>query len=122
MNLFVYGTLKDRELIQSLLNRSLGYPSMAIMPECTTVISDGGYPVLIPSENLSVEGIVWRGLTVQDFAVLDRYEGCHVETPVYQREKRKIIIEGKAEEVWAYFATSTFITSIRKESDESNID
>lgn len=76
---------------------------------------------MIPSENLSVEGIVWRGLTVQDFAVLDRYEGCHVETPVYQREKRKIIIEGKSEEVWAYFGTSAFLISIRKESDESNI-
>ena len=76
---------------------------------------------MIPSENLSVEGIVWRGLTVQDFAVLDRYEGCHVETPVYQRERREVIIEDKAEEVWVYFGTSTFIISIRKGNDEPNI-
>ena len=121
MNLFVYGTLKDRELIQSLLEHSLGDPNVAIMPECTTVISKWGYPVMIPSENLSVEGVVWRGLTVQDFAVLDRYEGCHVETPVYQREKRKIIIDDKTEEVWVYFGTSTFLISIRRGSDEPNI-
>ena len=108
MTLFVYGTLKDKELIQSLLERPLGDPSVAIMPECTTVISRWGYPVMIPDENLNVEGIVWRGLTAQDFAILDRYEGCHVETPVYQREKRKAIIDGKTEEVWAYFGTSTF--------------
>ena len=121
MNLFVYGTLKDREFIQSLLGRSLGDPSVAMMPECTTVISKWGYPVIIPSENLSVEGVVWRGLTAQNFAVLDRYEGCHVETPVYQREKRKVIIDGKTEEVWVYFGTSAFLISMRKGSNERNI-
>lgn len=121
MNLFVYGTLKDRGLIQWLLGRSLGEPSVAIIPECTTVISRQGYPVLIPSENSSVAGIVWRGLTDQDFAILDRYEGCHVDTPVYHREKRQVLIDGRTEEVWVYFGTSTFIISIRKGSDESNI-
>ena len=121
MTLFVYGTLKDRGLIQSLLGRSLGDPSVAIMPECQTVISKRGYPVLIPSEKSSVEGVVWRGLTVQDFAVLDRYEGCHVETPIYQREIRKVIVDGKTEEVWVYFGTSTFLISIRKGSDEPNV-
>lgn len=121
MNLFVYGTLKDSELIQSLLNRSLNEPRVATMPECTTVISKRGYPVLIPSEHLSVEGVVWQGLTVQDFAVLDRYEGCHVAAPIYQREKREVIIDGRTEEVWTYFGTSTFIISIRKGSDERNV-
>ena len=121
MNLFVYGTLKDRGLIQELLGHPLGDPSIAIMPECTTVISQRGFPVMIPSQNSSVEGVVWRGLTVQDFAVLDRYEGCHVEIPVYQREKRQVMIEGKVEEVWVYLGTSMFMISIRKGSDERNI-
>jgi gamma-glutamylcyclotransferase (GGCT)/AIG2-like uncharacterized protein YtfP len=121
MNLFVYGTLKDRELIQLLLGRSLGNPSVAIMPECTTVMSNRGYPVIIPRENLNVQGVVWRELTDQDFAILDKYEGCHVETPVYQREKREVIIDRKMEEVWVYFGTSPFIISIRKGSDERNI-
>ncbi len=113
MNLFVYGTLKDRELIQSLLERSLGDSSAAIMLECATVTSKWGYLVMISDENSSVEGVVWRGLTAQDFAVLDKYEGCHVETPVYQRERRKVIIEDKVEEVWAYFGTPIFLTQIR---------
>ena len=122
MNLFVYGTLRDRELIQLLLKRSIGDPSVAIMPECTTVTSKRGFLVMIPYENSSVQGIVWRGLTVEDFTVLDRYEGCHVQNPVYQREKRKVIIGGTVEEVWTYLATSTFLTSIRKGSNESDID
>lgn len=113
MNLFVYGTLKDREFIQSLLERALSDPSVAMMPECTTVISKWGYPVIIPSENSSVEGVVWHDLTDHDFAILDRYEGCHVETPVYQREKRKVIINGKTEEVWVYFGTPVFLDHIR---------
>ena len=121
MNLFVYGTLKDRELIQLLLGRSLGNPSVAIMPECTTVMSNEGYPVIIPRENSNVQGVVWRELTDQDFVILDKYEGCHVETPVYQREKREVIIDRKTEEVWVYFGTSPFIISIRKGSDERNI-
>ena len=121
MDLFVYGTLKDRGLIQLLLGRSLGNPSVATMPECTTVMSNGGYPVIIPSESSSVEGVVWRELTDQDFVILDRYEGCHVETPVYQRERREVIIDRKTEEVWVYFGTSPFIISIRKGSDERNI-
>lgn len=121
MNLFVYGTLKDRELIQLLLGRSLGNPSVAIMPECTTVMSNRGYPVIIPRENSNVHGVVWRELTDQDFVILDKYEGCHVETPIYQREKREVIINRKTEEVWVYFATLPFIISIRKGSDERNI-
>ena len=121
MDLFVYGTLKDRGLIQSLLGRSLGDPSVAIMPECTTVISARGFPVIIPSENSSVEGVVWRELTDQDFVILDKYEGCHAETAVYQREKRKVIIERETEEVWVYFGTLPFIISIREGSDEQNI-
>ena len=122
MNLFVYGTLRDRKLIQLLLKRSLGNPTAAMMPECATVTSKRGFLVMTPYENSSVHGVVWRGLTVEDFTVLDRYEGCHVQNPVYQREKRKVIIEGAVEEVWTYLATSTFLTSIRKGSDESEID
>ena len=77
--------------------------------------------MLIPNEDSSVEGIVWQGLTDQDFAILDRYEGCHVDTAIYHREKRQVITDGKTAEVWVYFATATFLISIRKESDEPSI-
>ena len=108
MNLFVYGTLKDREFIQSLLNRSIDAPSKAIFPGFTTVNSKSGYPVMVPAEGRSVDGIVWRNLTHRDFEILDIYEGCKTETPVYQREKRKALVEGREEEIWAYFGTPAF--------------
>ena len=113
MNLFVYGTLKDRQFIQSLLKRTLDKPVEAIMPGFTTVASTWGYLVMVPDENSSVEGVVWRGLTAQDFIILDRYEGCDVETPVYQREKRRGMADDREEEVWGYFGTPAFLAQIR---------
>ena len=109
MNLFVYGTLKNPEFIQSLLQRSVGMPSRATLPGFTTVISDWGYPVMIPAGASSVDGIVWRNLTDKDFEILDRYEACNTETSVYQREKRKVTVEGREEEIWAYFGTPAFL-------------
>lgn len=109
MNLFVYGTLKNLEFIQSLLDRSLDNPAKAVIPGFTTVISEWGYPVMVPAEESSVDGVVWRGLTAEDFEIVDRYERCNTETPVYQREKRKVIVEGREEEVWAYFGTPAFL-------------
>lgn len=117
MNLFVYGTLKDHEFIQTLLNRFLDAPSKAIFPGFTTVISKSGYPVMVPAEGCSVDGIVWRDLTDRDFEIMDRYEGCETETPVYQREKRKAIVEGREEEIWAYIGTPAFLIQTRWEDD-----
>lgn len=117
MNLFVYGTLKDREFIQTLLNRHLDEPSKAIFPGFTTVISKSGYPVMVPAEGCSVDGIVWRNLTDRDFEIMDKYEGCNTQTPVYQREKRKAIVEGREEEIWAYFGTPAFSIWTRCRSD-----
>ena len=67
---------------------------------------------MIPDDISSVEGIVWRGLTVRDFSILDSYEGCDAETPVYQREQRNITIKGRTETVWAYFGTAMFLAQI----------
>ena len=109
MNLFAYGTLKNLEFIQLLLNRSLDMPTSAVLPGFTTVTSKWGFPVMVPAEESKVDGIVWRDLTDRDFEILDSYEGFNTETPVYQREKRKVIVEGREEEVWAYFGTPAFL-------------
>ena len=65
---------------------------------------------MVPAEESSVNGIAWRDLTDEDFEILDWYEGCNTETPVYQREKRKVTVEGREEEMWAYFGTPAFLT------------
>lgn len=109
MNLFVYGTLKDKEFIQSLLKRRLHTPSKAVLQGFTTVVSKSGYPVMVPAEGCGVDGIVWRDLTERDFQIMDSYEGCNTDTPVYQREKRKAIVEGREEEIWAYCGTPAFL-------------
>ena len=120
MVLFVYGTLKNLEFIQLLLNRSIDKPSRATIQGFKTVISEWGYPVMIPTEESSVNGIVWRDLTDEDFEILDRYEGCNTETSVYQRVKRKVIVEGREEEMWAYFGTQAFLTQVPGQKKERN--
>ena len=112
VNLFVYGTLMHREQIEFLLNHTLDDPVEAIMVGFTTVISEWGYRVMVPSENARVKGIVWKELTAQDFVILDRYEGCNVEVPVYQREKRQVMIHNRQEEAWGYFGTPNFFERI----------
>ena len=112
MNLFVYGTLRAREFIQSLIGHTLDEAVKATMPGFTTVMSQWGYPVMMSAQDSSVEGIVWRGLREGDFIILDRYEGCDAEAPVYRREKRMVIITGREEEAWAYLGTSAFLTQV----------
>ena len=48
---------------------------------------------MVPAKGCSVDGIVWRDLTDRDFEIMDRYEGCNTQTPVYQRERRKAIVK-----------------------------
>ena len=110
----------DRARIESLLEHPLGDPHGAVMPGFTTVTFEWTYPVMIPDDGASVEGIVWCGLTDHDLIALDRYEGCAVPVPVYQREKRKITIDDREEEVWAYFGTPAYTAQIRRRKETEN--
>ena len=112
MNLFVYGTLMYREQIEFLLRRKLGDPVKAAIPNFTmVVISEWGYPVIIPESNSIVEGVIWRELTEKDFITLDHYEGCNKEFAVYQRERQKVVVGGHEEEAWVYVASPAFLES-----------
>ena len=110
----------DRARIESLLEHPLGEPHAAVMPGFTTVTFEWTYPVMIPDDGASVEGIVWCGLTDHDLIILDRYEGCDVPVPVYQREKHKIMIGDREEEVWAYSGTPAYIAEICRIKETEN--
>ena len=118
VNLFVYGTLMEREQIEVLLKRKLGEPAGAVTEGATLVVSDWGYPAMIPSETHTVRGVVWRGLTDQDLTILDRYERCDMKPPLYRREQRKILIENQEEDAWMYLGTPTFLTQMNMKRDE----
>lgn len=75
MNCFVYGTLTDSEIAESVLD-SFEYRERATLSGLRRV--DGEYPTLLPGE--SVTG---RILETDEVAALDRYEG--VDSDLYVR-------------------------------------
>ena len=75
MNLFAYGTLMWPEVMASVIGRRIegvratlnGYQRLRVKGE--------HYPVVVASEDDSVEGILYPNLTEEDFDQLDRFEG-----------------------------------------------
>lgn len=74
MDLFVYGTLMDPELVRRLTGR--------IFSRCPARLADfrrieppGSYPYIVPCPGSTVEGVVLRNLDDRTLRVLDEYEG-----------------------------------------------
>ena len=76
--LFVYGTLRDPDLIAAVLGRSLrpGSAHLARAPGFKAVHYPGRvYPALIRSPGAGAEGLLITGLTPFERDLLDAYEG-----------------------------------------------
>ena len=89
--LFVYGTLKERPLIERLLDRRLEEAAPARLPGYVTHDSRRGHPSARPgAPDRAICGLVWPNLTAADFAALDRYEGADRDPPLYRRIRVKV--------------------------------
>lgn len=77
MDLFVYGTLKSRDLMAAvagpgpLLPVAARLEGYAVYPVAGNVV-----PFIAPAEGGEARGIVWQGLTAAQMARLDAYEGA----------------------------------------------
>ncbi len=81
--LFAYGTLRDSDILAGVLGRDLapGAIRPAHAPGYRAVYCPGqAYPVLATAADGVAPGIILDGLTPNDFAILDAFEG-----PLYQR-------------------------------------
>ena len=75
-SLFVYGTLMNRKTQRKLLGRTFS-GQLAVLPNFTLIRTPahfGCYPIAVPRKNGAVVGLILRGLTSQDFKILDEYE------------------------------------------------
>ena len=79
MNLFAYGTLMWPEVLESVIGRRLeGCP--AVLDGFVRLRVKGEhYPAVVSRDGGVVEGIVYSGLSVEDFRHLDRFEGEEYE-------------------------------------------
>jgi len=89
--LFVYGTLRDRDVLSRVLGRVPGTTLEARAPDCRVVYYPGrSYPALVRGEpGVAAEGLLLTDLNAPDFEVLDAFEGDE-----YVRGPIEIIVNG----------------------------
>lgn len=96
--LFVYGTLKDKDVQKLLFDKELNFIK-ARLSDWAVFEDDDGYYYISRSKGDVVEGLVLE-LNIKQLEIADKWE----EVPIYNREKVKVIINepNKKETVWAY--------------------
>ena len=99
--LFVYGTLRDPELLAAVLGRPLRPGAMppASAPGFRAVLYPGRvYPALVRTPGAAAPGLLLTDLTPFERDVLDAYEGDE-----YRRDVIPVITDSELHEVEAYF-------------------
>jgi gamma-glutamylcyclotransferase (GGCT)/AIG2-like uncharacterized protein YtfP len=103
--LFVYGTLRDPELLNGVLGRSRKTTGVmtAAAPGFSAVHYPGRiYPALVRRPGHAAAGLVLTDLTPFELDLLDAFEG-----PEYRRGIIAVIIDGELHEAFAYFPVAT---------------
>lgn len=98
--LFVYGTLRDPDLLAGVLNRPLRDDAMlpATAPGLAAVHYPGRiYPALVRSPGAAAPGLVLTDLTPFEHDLLDAFEG-----PEYHRRRVPVVIDAELHEAFAY--------------------
>lgn len=102
LGLFVYGTLMDADVRTLVIGRPLeaAQAQPATLKNMRRVYIAGRvYPMVVPRRGDAVQGLLLTGLSEEDFARLDAFEGGD-----YRRERQPIWPDDKAEPVnaWLY--------------------
>lgn len=93
--LFVYGTLKDSDVQERILGRTIkGVPDVLEGYRKSEIkINDNTYPIIKPCRNGSIKGLVLL-VTKKELKLIDEYE-----TKAYKREK--IVLKSRVN-AWVY--------------------
>ncbi len=98
VDLFVYGTLKDPDLVRALTGKT--FPSKpGVLADWRLVPPDrspSAYPEIEPSSGDRVEGLLLRQVDPEALQALDRYEEGYV------RRRVRVKVEGRAVEAEVY--------------------
>ena len=97
--LFAYGTLQHPFVLAYILGSS-EYPQQAavLRDHVRYRIKDADYPGIYPQIGQEVEGTVFEGITIEEWAQLDRYE-----SDLYERRRVQVVLQdGSRKEAFAY--------------------
>ena len=108
MLLFTYGTLRDPALMAELLGRSFAPPRPARLSGFRSLPTAMGYPALFPAPGQQTAGMLWQGLTEDDFRILDEYEQCDLPVPAYLRQELPIDSLRGVAWAWVYVGNPEF--------------
>jgi hypothetical protein len=103
--LFVYGTLRDPDLLSGVLNRPLNADRMlpAMAPGFAAVhYPNRIYPALVRAPGAAAEGLVLTDLSPFEKDLLDVFEG-----PEYRRDIIPVMIAEELHEAFAYLPAIT---------------
>lgn len=95
LKLFVYGTLTKTELMEKVVQKSLGLPQEATLKDYKKYDTTYGFPVALPEKESEVQGVIWDNLNDNDFKKLDIYEECHLEPPLYLKQYKTVYVRNK---------------------------
>jgi gamma-glutamylcyclotransferase (GGCT)/AIG2-like uncharacterized protein YtfP len=79
MNLFAYGTLMWPEVLESVVGRRLEGVPVVLEGFRRLCVKGQHYPAAIEAAGYSVAGVLYAGLTEQEFQCLDTFEGEEYE-------------------------------------------
>lgn len=91
MDLFVYGTLMDDDLVVQLTGHRFRKDA-AVLDGYRKLVAFQEYPQILPSPGSRVDGFVLRGVSEHALQALDRYEG---EGRLYKRTNVVVEINGR---------------------------
>ena len=74
MNIFIFGTLMDKALLEIVLGRKVEQVSATLKDYGVFKVMDADYPVMIKSVGLVANGIILNELTKMDILRTDFYE------------------------------------------------
>jgi gamma-glutamylcyclotransferase (GGCT)/AIG2-like uncharacterized protein YtfP len=92
VRLFVYGTLMEPACVEQVTGRRFA-GRLATLHGWTRTIASHGYPVIHPSSDDTVDGIVLDGLDTPALRALDVYED---EGGLYLRRQVTVLVGGEA--------------------------
>ena len=112
VNLFVYGSLRDPSIFQSVCGLSFTkkpskkepavlHGELALLAIHRRISPDNVYFYAVPDKNAKIEGFVIYNIPKDAMAEIDKYEG-----KLYDRETVKVNTAGGLIEAQAYLATS----------------
>jgi gamma-glutamylcyclotransferase (GGCT)/AIG2-like uncharacterized protein YtfP len=102
LDLFVYGTLMVPEVMREVSGfHGSGIPAVLPDHRCRLVRGEV-YPAVCPHAGDSVEGLVYRGLTVEQMSLLDTFEG-----EFYERRTVRVVSGA------THFTAETYILAPR---------